>query len=121
MRLSKSSLVCVLLSGCLGYYAVLADAAPSRRSLAETPSALAELGRLLPRLSLPATAVRTARGGLAELRRVVQASPLMHDSRTDDAAARRAHVALWAELESGLRPAPEAARPGPSGLLPGQD
>ena len=120
MRLSKS-LVSVLLASCLGYYAVLADAAPSRRALAETPSALADLGRMLPRLSLPARAVLTTREGLAELRRLLQASPLARDSRPSGEAARRAHVALWAELETGLRPAPAATGPGPSGLLPGQD
>jgi hypothetical protein len=120
MRLSKSCTV-VLFSVCLGYYAVLADAAPSRRVLADTPSALAGLGRMLPRLSVPATAVLTAREGMAKLREVVQASALMRDSRPDAEAARRAHVALWADLESGLRVAPEDARSGPSGLLPGQD
>lgn len=113
MRLSKS-LVSVTLALCLAYCAALANAAPSRR-------ALAELGRMLPRVSLPAMAALSAREGLAELRRVVQASPLMHDTRPTDEAARRAHVALWADLESGLQNVPAAPLPGPSGLLPGQD
>lgn len=120
MRLSKS-LVSVTLALCLAYCAALANAAPSRRALADTPTALAELGRMLPRVSLPAMAALSAREGLAELRRVVQASPLMHDTRPTDEAARRAHVALWADLESGLQNVPAAPLPGPSGLLPGQD
>ena len=120
MRLSRS-LVAFLFTVCLGYYAVLADAAPSRRALVASSSSLADLGRMLPRLSLPATAVLTAREGLAELRRVVQASPLMHDSRPAADVARKEHAALWADLESGLRVTNDDARPGPAGLLPGQD
>ena len=79
------------------------------------------LGRMLPRLSLPAQAVLTAREGLAELRQVVQSSALMRDTRQSDEAARRAHLALWAELETGLRPVSAATPSDPSGLLPGQD
>lgn len=120
MRLSKS-LVVLLSTICLGYCVVLANAAPSRRALAETSSSLADLGRMLPRLSLPATAVLTAREGLAELRRVVQASPLMRDTRPAEAVARQAHAALWAELESGLHGSRDESRPDPAGLLPGQD
>ena len=120
MRLSKS-LVSILLIGCMGYWAVLANAAPSHRALADTPSPLNGLGQLLPRISVPARAVLTAREGLAQLRRTVQASPLMHDTRPSEEAARRAHVALWAELETGLRTLPPATSSEPSGLLPGQD
>jgi len=120
MRLSKS-LVSVTLGLSLGYCAVLANAAPSRRALTETPSPLADLGHMLPRVSLPAKAMLTAREGLAQLRRVVQASPLMHDARPTDETARRAHAALWAELETGLGAVPAAAITDPSGLLPGQD
>ncbi|KHK00742.1 hypothetical protein [Desulfovibrio sp. TomC] len=120
MRLSRS-LVVLLFTACLGYYAVLANAAPSRRALAETSSSLADLGRMLPRLSLPATAVLTAREGLSELRRVVQASPLMHDTRPAEDVARKAHAALWAELDSVLRTGRDEIHPDPAGLLPGQD
>jgi hypothetical protein len=120
MGLSRS-LVAVLVSACLAYYAVLADASPARRPLAESGPTLAGLGRLLPRTSLAASAVLTTRQGLSALRRVVQASALMHDSRPSEATSRQAHVALWAELETGLRPAPADSRPDPSGLLPGQD
>ena len=120
MRLSKS-FVSVAFALCLAYCAVLANAAPSRRALVETPSPLTDLGRMLPRMSLPAQALLTAREGLARLRLVVQTSPLMHDSRPTDEAARRAHAALWAELETGLRTIPAATITDPSGVLPGQD
>lgn len=120
MRLSKP-LVSATVALCLAYCAVLANAAPSRRALADGPSPLADLGRMLPRLSLPAQAVLTAREGLAELRQVVQSSALMRDTRQSDEAARRAHLALWAELETGLRPVSAATPSDPSGLLPGQD
>ena len=120
MRLSKP-LVSAALTVCLAYCAVLANAAPARRALADAPSPLAGLGAMLPRISLPARAMQTTREGLAQLRRVVQASPLARDTRPTDEAARRTHVALWAELETGLRHIPAATVADPSGLLPGQD
>ena len=120
MRLSRS-VVAVTLSACLGYCAVLADASPSRQESHPSRTSLAGLGQLLPRVSPAASAVATARQGFHELRDIVQASALMHDSRPSDEAARLAHAALWAALENEQRPAPADIGPDPAGLLPGQD
>lgn len=122
MRIPKPVMM-VLFPAFLCYYAVAADAALQGHRAAGRPSVGAALARLVPRL--PDAVTETVHRTVADLRQTVLASALMTDTRPSAAQERRDHVALWAELESGLSavaaPERERERPDYPVLEPGQD
>jgi hypothetical protein len=124
MRIPKPVMY-VLFPAFLCYYAVAADAALQGRGHASrSAAALPDIGRFIPRLTLPASVTEAANEAVTSLREAVMTSGLMRDTRPTPEQEKRDFVALWADLEHSRPAAPAFLAekiPGSPAVVPGQD